>query len=918
MTSFSDQNNDTKLIDERLAQAFYAGSRFNAAFLGITGIGFVVIYLLTYFNLLGKSSPPLLYIAGAIFILALLQIPASNLARNKRGIAANFLGAFSIIIFAVMLTAFWQGVTIISLLLIFVTPATAFMAGMPRKYYSGLILAIGVGFVSILYVNANPPIERLQNATSAAIASLAFLATVGALLITVTIVARSRRYRTLRNQLLTSFIIIVTIPTLLAIVLSTVGAYVNNETQVLNILKTVSKLKENQINNVINGFKVDAVRIREDNDFFKNAITVLAPGQTSDLTQEISRRNARNHLIDFLDLENNIYSEIMVLNIRGVVVISTNANNENLNLQPEMFYREGSLGDFAGFSDNPAFGDSDLIYATPLYTATGGALRGILVLRANPQIVKDILESTPSFPEMETYILNQDSVPLTKIRYSAGSKISTQASESIFPTTNVGDREGDGVYVNYAGTTVLGYYKRFDVLENTAVIAEIPRDFVLQSSIRSLLSSSALAAFAILIAIAAVVISAESIATPISTLADTAGRFAAGQLSARALIERRDEIGALSKSYNQMAEQLQDIIGKLEQRVTDRTRELEDQTLRLRASAEIARDAASSHNLYSLLEKAGSLIQERFKVYHTGIFLFDSNREFAVLAASPTDAGREMIANNHKLRVGEVGIVGRVAATGDPRISLDTGSDAVHFNNPLLPLTRSEMALPLKVENKIIGVLDVQSDQPQAFDSNDIAIMQILADQLATAIERTRLLEQVEQNLQDLEQAYGRFTREGWKTLGESGLLNKIGYRFDNIRIQSISDVPELGDEVMSTGSLVTRNSKDDPSGNNLVAIPIKLRGQTIGVVSANLREGYTKNTISTLELAIERLAQSLESARLYEQASLRANREQTIAQVAANISSASEFDAILRTTVEEIGRSLGDAEVSIQIITDR
>jgi GAF domain-containing protein len=272
-----------------------------------------------------------------------------------------------------------------------------------------------------------------------------------------------------------------------------------------------------------------------------------------------------------------------------------------------------------------------------------------------------------------------------------------------------------------------------------------------------------------------------------------------------------------------------------------------------------------------------------------------------------------MIANNHKLRVGEVGIVGRVAYTEEPRITLDTGADAVYFDNPFLPNTRSEMALPLKVENRMIGVLDVQSDQPQAFDKDDVAIMQILADQLATAIERTRLLQQVEQNLRDLQQAYGQFTREGWKTLSESGLLNKTGYRFDNIRIQSISEAPKYGDEVMKTGTSLMKNTGDV----NQVAIPIKLRGQTIGVVSANLKDGYTQNTISTLELAIERLAQSLESARLYEQARLRADREQAIAQVAANISSAADFDAILRTTVEELGKSLGDAEVSIQITSD-
>jgi GAF domain-containing protein/HAMP domain-containing protein len=554
-----------------------------------------------------------------------------------------------------------------------------------------------------------------------------------------------------------------------------------------------------------------------------------------------------------------------------------------------------------------------LIFSTPFYDTDGKVIRGILVLRSNSNLIVDIVESTPSFQEMETYLLDKNFRPLTKTRRITET-VHTQASESILSSSNV--KEGKGTYENYTGEVVLGYYQRIEALD-TAFIAEVPRTFVLKSSINSLLGSATLAVFAILIAVAAVAISASSIAEPISALANIAASFAAGKLSARASINRRDEIGALGNTYDQMAEQLQDIIGKLEQRVTDRTKDLESQSLRLRASAEIARDAATAHSLTELLDKASELIQNRFELYHTGIFLLDNNKEYAVLTASPTEAGKQMIANNHKLRIGEVGIVGRVAYTEEPRITLDTGADAVFFNNPYLPNTHSEMALPLKVENRMIGVLDVQSDQPQAFDEGDIAIMQILADQLATAIERARLLQQVEQNLSDLQKAYGQFTREGWKTLGESGLLTKTGYRFDNIRIQPISETPVHGDEVMKTGTSVTYSKTNTGAAESQVAIPIKLRGQTIGVVSANLKDGFTQNTITTLELAIERLAQSLESARLTEQSRQRADREQAIAQIAANISSAADFDTILRTTVEEVGKSLSDAEVSIQIISE-
>lgn len=375
------------------------------------------------------------------------------------------------------------------------------------------------------------------------------------------------------------------------------------------------------------------------------------------------------------------------------------------------------------------------------------------------------------------------------------------------------------------------------------------------------------------------------------------------------------ENSRLVDELNLASDLLRDNARILEESVIERTRELESQTNRLHLVAQIAQDVASAKDLERLLSRSTTLILERFKLYHAGIYLLDQKREYLVLTASPTEGGKQMIANNYKTGIGEENIVSRVAATGDSRILLDTEYDMPHVKNPLLPNTRSEMALPLKVENRTIGVLDVQSDQPQTFNEDDIAIMQILADQLAIAIERTQLLQQVEENLKELQQAYGRSTRESWKSLAESRLLSNTGYRFDNVRIHPINTTPELGAEAMRSGQLVVQSEDgNDQPTQALAAIPVKLRGQSIGVVTVKLKEGYNSNTINTIEQAVERLAASLESARLFEEARSRADREQAISQVTTAISSAPDFDAILRTTVEEIGRSLGDSEVSIRL----
>jgi len=911
MSNFPDLKTQIQQADAKLGERLYTNGRYNAMFLFVTGLGFLVIYLLTLFNILGQPSPQLLYIGGTVILLGILQIPVVNLARQKRGIAANFLESLSVIFATTLLAAFWEGILPFAIMLLLITLLTGVMAGMPRRYYPALGLLYLAGIVAILFVNTHPLIIRLQTSTTPAIASLAFLATTVALLLTVTITARSNTFRSLRNQLLTSFIIIATIPTLLATILSAVSAYTNNEAQVFNVLETVSSLKKNQIDEVISGLTIDAARINQDTAFSRDILNILTSKEQ--LARSIVSA-ARSRLLNFQLAGETGYDEIMVLNLRGVVVVSTDSAQEGKTYQSELFYREGSIGAFTSISKNPLFGNSNLIFATPIYDTDGKIIRGILVLRAKSKLIKDIVESTPGFSEIETYLLDQGFEPLTKTRFTTET-VHTPASEAILGNGRVAP--GRGTYINYYGDQVLGYYQKIEAL-NAAFIAEVPRSYVLQSSVNSLLGSSALALFAIAIAVAAVAISAASIAAPISALAKSARSFAAGNLTSRASINRRDEIGALGSTYDQMANQLQDIIGRLEQRVSDRTRELENQTVRLHIAAEIARDTASSHNLDELLERSGTLIQEHFGLYQTGIYLLDQNREYAVLNFSPTEAGRQMLANGHKFRLGEVvGIVGRVASSGEARISLDTGVEATHFNNPYLPNTRSEMALPLKVEKNVIGVLDLQSDQPQAFDESDIAVMQILADQLAAAIERTRLLEQVEHSLSDLEQAYGQFTREGWKTLGETGLLSQTGYRFDNVRIQPISQMPESGDEALKSGEMVIQNNDDQASGTHLVAIPIKLRGQTIGVVTANLKDGYNPATISTLQLAIERLALSLESARLYEEARLRADREQTIAQVASNISSSTDYDEILQTTVREIGKLMADTEVAIQIISD-
>lgn len=908
---------DMKIVNERLAQSFYSSRRYNPPLLAMTGFGFIAIYLLTLprFGILGEPAPQLLFIGLLTLLFAIAEILLLALAQQNKGIAAYLYSTVVGGLFAIFTTFLWQGFWPLASAIAVVTPVLAIRNGMPRKYIWRLLWIFLATLAGISYAEANSPIpERLQNSNPAAVISIVFLLATVLLLITITVISQNRKFRSLQSLLLTSFVMIVTIPTVMTAVLSAIGAYTTSQTQTFNSLEAIATLKINQVETLLANSQNDTTTLLSDSRFMSNALGILtASADLNPILERNFKQVARSRMVDVLGTQDEAYNEIMVLDTQGNVVISTIPSMEGINFQKQIFFERGLVRFYAGFVEEPSFGTDNLIIAAPIFDINRQDMRGVLVLRSNGAFLKEIMENTPGFSDAETYFVDIRFHPVTKTRTPV-KLVNSEATLEAIQKKVVG---GESVYSNYTGQRVLGYYQWFQPME-LAVIAEVPLNFVISSSVRSLMGSGILVLFVIAVAIIAVSISARTIADPITTLVHTTESFAAGNLSARATVDRADEIGTLAQAYNQMTVQLQEMIGKLEQRVEDRTRDLENQTLRLRVAAEIARDAASARDLHELLTQAAKLIHQRFGFYHTGIFLLDNDKEYVVLVASPTEAGQKMLENNHKLRVGATGIVGRVAASGEARVTLNTGIDAVYFNNPFLPNTNSEMALPLKTENRIIGVLDVQSDQPEAFDDEDIAIMQILADQLAIAIERARLLQEVEMNLRELESAYGRFTSDNWKKLSLGSLAINKGYHFDNVRVEPVTELTELANTVLQTGTRVISNGTTlEADKEHKAAVPIKFRGQTIGVVTLKLKEDYDVNTISTVELAIERLAAAMESARLYEEARLRADREQSISRVTSAISASTDYEQILQTTVKEIGNILGDTEVAIQILEE-
>ncbi len=405
------------------------------------------------------------------------------------------------------------------------------------------------------------------------------------------------------------------------------------------------------------------------------------------------------------------------------------------------------------------------------------------------------------------------------------------------------------------------------------------------------------------------------LAAPITRLTEVAVEVASGNLAAVATSETEDEIGTLANTFNSMTEQLSKMIVDLEGQVNERTQALERRASQIQAAAEIARDATSVMDVNTLLIETVELVVDRFGYYHAGIFLIEERGEFAVLQAATGDAGRQMLEAGHKLKVGEVGIVGFVTKHGIPRITTDVGEDAVHFNNPYLPSTRSEMALPLKISNRLIGALDVQSDEPTAFAEDDITILQILADQLAVAINNAGLLEEVQTHITELQSASGTYTEEAWENFVQRG-GQQFNYRFRGLEVEETDlQHPETQNAWRRGNRVIVSPENGGPESQTALAVPVKIRDQTVGVLNLRFDSDHIPHeTITLVEEIANRMALVLENTRLIEESQRTAYRQMLIGEITNRMRSSLDMDSVLQTAVKEMQTVLNLAEVEVQI----
>jgi GAF domain-containing protein/HAMP domain-containing protein len=403
------------------------------------------------------------------------------------------------------------------------------------------------------------------------------------------------------------------------------------------------------------------------------------------------------------------------------------------------------------------------------------------------------------------------------------------------------------------------------------------------------------------------------IAKPIEDLKDAAIQMTAGDFETKIKPTTEDEIGTLTVSFNTMADRLAEMVQDLEKRVSGRTRALE-------ASAIISRQLTTILDSDQLMKQVVQLIQQTFLYYHVHIYLINNETNELIMREGSGVVGQQLKSQRHKLQMGQ-GIVGRVAAGGEPVLVEDVDEFPGFFRNPLLPDTRSELAVPLRKQDEVFGVLDMQSKTPGGFNLEDQVLMQSVADQVAVALEKARLFQELQQSAEIAGDLTRRLTHEGWSQI--ETYADSSGYVFSSGKIESATpnDWMPAMDGALVAQQMIQHHpdSFNGQPGNMSISIPLLLRDEVIGVIGLERSDNmpWSEDEVISLQTISDQITLALEAARLARETERAAWRDQMVSESTARVWSSAEIEEVMRTAVTQLGHRLQASEVVIRLGTE-
>lgn len=449
------------------------------------------------------------------------------------------------------------------------------------------------------------------------------------------------------------------------------------------------------------------------------------------------------------------FNQFLLIKPDGTVQMASNPAWEGQSLQGVAEFKQMMAADhqsLAIYDARPLYPNQLVLFTVSQIAASNGAPLATIVGVTEPQELQSILQNLTQtssgaqalFVTASGTIIGNDPYTNEMAAVQAPASETTpimSALNSMMHKTDITPASID--LTKPDGTRAFGQVLWLDVLQ-TGIVYEIDENQVF-GSLNSLIPFTVLVVLAALVAMGLVLwFGARRVFRPLAGLADITKRFSDGDFTQRADIRSHDEIGLLGRAFNNMAEELSGLYRSLEGKVEERTRQI-------RTAADVAQRITSTSNLNELLSRTVQLIIEQFDFYQASVFLLDRAGRTAVLQASHGPAAAQLLARGHRLEVGSNSIIGWVSANNQPRISSDVTEDPMHFRNELLPETRSEAGIPISAGGTVLGALDVQSTKPAAFGPETVVMLQILANQIAVAVQNMSLVASSQFNFQELE-----------------------------------------------------------------------------------------------------------------------------------------------------------------------
>ena len=749
----------------------------------------------------------------------------------------------------------------------------------------------------------------------------------------------------LRNRLLLAFILLAILPVLIT---GTVAGLISAQglrNQVFTQLESLSSIKETEIKTLLNVLQTNLDLISEDQAAQQNIVTLLQ----NNPSVEVNKNELRNELISF-NKKTGYFIELFIMDQDGKIVISTDNSQEGKIQANQAFFTQGKLDSYiAPPAYEVALSNYSIVISQPVKN-NNGKIIGVLAGRVNLSTLNAIMQESAGIQEstginegVQTYLVSVNYAVLTNIRHGEF-KLGETYNRTEGVTNAIKNKSnGSGNYIDYDGETVFGVYRWIPELQ-IALIAEHHQAEALQPSTAVFRTTIGLISVTVLVAIIVAFFVTQSITSPITKLVTIAENIARGNFELQADIPQKDEIGVLAQAFNTMTFRLRDLIGTLEQRVTDRTKALATTT-------EVSRRLSTILNRKELVTEVVNQVRDSFGYQHTQIYFYDEATEYLIMAGGTGEAGDMLLAQFHKVAKGR-GLVGRAAENNQAMLVSDTSQNPDWLPNALLPDTKSEVAIPISIGNQVLGVLDVQDNIIDGLQQEDIDSLQSIANQVAVALQNIRQYE----NTQKIAADMGVVANVGiaTSTITESGRLlqevvdlSKKSFNLYHVHIYLLNEAGdsleltsgagEVGRQMISEKrsipldseqSLVARAARTRegvvvndvtvtpdflpnpllPDTRSEMAVPMIVADKVIGVLDV---QSETVNRFTAIDISIQttlasQVSVALQNARSFSQTQRLAERETAVNLITQKIQSTTSVEAALQITARELGHVLG------------